>query len=200
MHQMMLRTLAAAGLLALTACTGTMLKDSWLDPSVKGGQHFQKVAVAVLHKDEMVRRAAEDTMVAHITRSQAVPSYSLLSEADEKDSGQVIARLRLAGVDGIVVMRLLGVDQQSTWVTGSYPQSYYGFGGYWGAAGPAAHSPTYLQTDVIVQMEVNVYSLPDEKLVYAARTETFNPSNTKSLVREIAEAITGDLKKRGLIP
>jgi hypothetical protein len=197
---MMLHTLAAAGLLTLTACTGTALRDSWLDPSVKPDQRFKKIAVAVLSQDPSVRRTAEDALAARITRSEAVTSYSLLSASDAKDIERVKARLREAGVDGVVVMRMMGVDKETTWVPGSFPNSYYGFGGYWGQSYSAVNGPGSLQTDTIVQIETNVYSLADEKLVYAARSETFNPTGAEGLVREIAEAIAGDLKKRGLVP
>jgi len=194
------RPLVAFTLMTLTACTATTLKDSWLDPSVTSSRHFKKIAVAVMSQDPMIRRTAEDTLVARITRTQAVPLYALISEPDEKDADRVKARLREAGVDGVVVMRMIGADKQTTWVPGQYPPPYYGFGGYWGYAHPAAYSPGYLQTDTIVQVETNVYSLADGKLVYAARSETFNPASAASMVKEIANAIAADLKKRGLSP
>jgi hypothetical protein len=187
-------------LLTLMACTGTTIKDSWLDPSVTSSQHFKKIAVAVMSQDPMIRRTAEDTLVAKIKRAQAVPMYTLIPESEEEDPARVKARLQEAGVDGVVVMRMIGADKQTTWVPGQYPQPYYGFGGYWGYAHPMAYSPGYLQTDTIVQVETNVYSLADDKLVYAARSETFNPTSAASMVREIANAIAGDLKKRGLSP
>jgi hypothetical protein len=190
----------AAALLGLTACTGTTLKDSWLDPSVTSAHRFKKVAVAVLSRDQTIRRVAEDTLVARITRSEAVPSYRLVPESEGNNVDRVKARLQDAGVDGVVVMRLMGVDKETTWVPGSYPTPYYGFRGYYGWAHPMAYSPGYLQTDTIVQMETNVYSLADDKLVYAARSETFNPVNTAGLVGEIADAIARDLKKRGVLP
>jgi len=164
------------------------------------GQRFKKIAVVVMAPDPMIQRTGEDTIVARITRSQAVPSYALLSESDAKDPDLVKRRLQAAGVDGVVVMRLIGSDKQTTWVPGQYPQSYYGFGGYWGYTHPAAYSPGYLQTDTIVQVETNVYALDNGKLVYAARSETFNPTSAAGMVREIADAIAADLKKRGLLP
>lgn len=194
------RVLFAIVLMILTACTGTTLQDSWLDPSVTSSQHFTKIAVVVMSRDPMIRRTAEDTLVSRITRTRAVPAYSLISELDEQSSDRVKTRLREAGVDGVVVMRMIGVDKQTSWVPGNYPPSYSGFGSYWGYAHPMAYDPGYLQTDTIVQVETNVYSLADDKLVYAARSETFNPTSASSMVREIANAIADDLKKRGLSP
>jgi len=192
------RVIITLVLFILTACTGTTLQDSWLDPSMKSGQHFKKIGVIVMSKDPMIRRTAEDTLVSHITRTQAVPAYALLSETDELSSDRVKTRLKEAGVDGVVVMRMIGVDKQTSWVPGNYPPAYGGFSSYWGYAHPMTYNPGYLQTDTIVQVETNVYSLADDKLVYAARSETFNPTSAASMFREIANAIAADLKKRGL--
>lgn len=193
------RMLAAVGMLGLVACASTSLMDSWLDPSVTSEMRFKKIAVAVLSKDQSVRRAAEDALVTQIKRSDAVPSYTLISDSEGKDRERVKARLREAGVDGVIVMRVIGVDKETTYVPGTYPQPYHTFGGYYGMAHPAAYSPGYLATDTIVQIETNVYSLADEKLIYAARSETFNPGDTAKLVRDIAKAIAHDLKKRGVL-
>lgn len=193
------RLLAAVALVGLTACTATTLRDSWLDPSLKPGWHFQKIAVAVLAKDQTTRRIAEDTLVARITRSKAVPSYQLIRESEGNDAKLVKARLQEAGVDGIVVMRLMGMKTQTRVVPGSYPEAYYGFQGYYGMAQPMAYSAGALENDTLVQVETNVYSLADDKLVYAAHSESFNPMNAQGLVGEIAGAIADDLKKRGLM-
>ena len=108
------RVIVTLALLTLTACTGTTIIDSWLDPSVTSSRHFKKIAVVVMSRDPMIRRTAEDTLVSHITRTQAVPAYSLLTETDEMSSDRVKARLEEAGVDGVVVMRMIGVDKQTS--------------------------------------------------------------------------------------
>jgi hypothetical protein len=171
-----------------------------VNPSVAPGHRFKKIAVAALAQDPKARRMAEDALVDRIKRSEAVPLYELVPELETADIVQVKAHLREAGVDGVVVMRMTGVDQKVDGVPGSYPQPYYGFSGYWGWAYPKAYSPVYQETDTAVQMETNVYSLADDRLIYSARSQTFNPVNTSGLVGEIAAAIVADLKKRGLIP
>jgi hypothetical protein len=190
--------LAVVGIIALAGCA-TALKESWLDPSITSKPHFKKVVVAVLSPDQTVRRAAEDALVAHIKRAEAVPSYTLFSESEVKDRDRVKARLLEAGVDGAVVMRLIGVSQQTTWVPGNYPPPYYNMSGYWGYANTAVYDPGYLRTDTIAQMETNIYSVADEKLIYAARSETINPGDAVSMVNDIAKAIAADLKKRGVL-
>ena len=56
------------------------------------------------------------------------------------------------------------------------------------------------RTDEIVHVETNVYSLAEDKLIYTARSESFNPGSSEDLMNEIATAIAKDLKKKGLAP
>jgi hypothetical protein len=51
----------------------------------------------------------------------------------------------------------------------------------------------------IVQVETKIYSLADEKLIWAGVSETSDPSGLRQLVDDVAEAATRDLKKQGLI-
>jgi len=50
-----------------------------------------------------------------------------------------------------------------------------------------------------VNVETNLYSLTEDKLLYAARSETFNPNSTAKMVDEIAAAIADDLESKGVL-
>ena len=51
----------------------------------------------------------------------------------------------------------------------------------------------------MVHLETNLYAVDGEKLVWSGKTETFNPSNTNSLIDELAKTIIGELAKAKLI-
>jgi malate synthase len=85
-----------------------------------------------------------------------------------------------------VVFRLVGVEEQERWV----PPTYYGNAwGYWGYAAPMVYEPGYLTTDRIVQVESAAYAVSNARLVWAARSDTLNPSNAKQLVGEVVRAV-----------
>jgi hypothetical protein len=191
-----LRALSFWLALGLAGCATTQLTDSWVDPSLQSLPRFKKVMAAALNADPVLRRTAEDALVANIKRTRAVPSYQVVPDWQGGDLGQVRARLQQAGIDGVVAMRLAGVDKEQTWVPGNYSS----FGGYWGYAYPLAYDPGYLRTDTIVRVETTIYSVADGKLIYAARSQTFNPSDARKTVKEIGEAVAKDLRQRGLLP
>ncbi len=60
-------------------------------------------------------------------------------------------------------------------------------------------SPGYLTTDEIVSVETLVYSVPDNKLIWAGVSETFDPGKVDKVTKEIMNKATKEMKKDGLI-
>ena len=112
-----------------------------------------------------------------------------------------------AGVAGVVVMRPVGKDKEVVATStvyagpryGGYWGGYYGYG--WGS--PWAYGPgggVDIRTDTIVTIETLVYSLRQNKLVWAGQTKTTNPPGVDQLVKETSALVARELQKQGLIP
>ena len=189
--------------LALVSCgASTSLKNSWRDPSVTGPLEFNKVLVAMVTKDGSTRRTVEDDVAQRITANrkvEAVPSYTILLESDLQDKEHARQIVEQAGFDGAVMLRVVGVDKETTYVPGTYPSPYYNFWGYYDYAWPAVYDPGYMQTDTIVNIETMVYSIKDGKLVWTGTTESFNPSDLDDLVEGIGATVSQEMTKQGLL-
>jgi len=108
-------------------------------------------------------------------------------------------------VAGVVVMRVVGRDQQITqssggmyWGGPAYA-TFWGTGGYYGYGWGGVYSPSYIQTDTIVSIETLVYSLKQDKLVWAAQSQTTNPSKVGPFIHELVTKAAAEMKKEGLI-
>jgi hypothetical protein len=187
----------AALLLALaTACATTKLTSTWRDPALESMQ-FRKVVGIALTADPVVRRLAEDEFVRAVGTAQGIAGYTLIPDEELRDRERVRARLEAAGVDGAVVYRLASVEERERWVP---PTTYGSMWGYWGWAGPMVYEPGYLTSDQFVQVETAVYSIADARLVWAARSETINPSTAEQLIGEVVKVSVAALRKEKLIP
>lgn len=182
----------------LAACAGSEITDSWSDPSA-GPIKFKKVIVFFFSKETAVRRAAENELVRQIDNTEAVAAYNLIPETEFEDLGKVEGTVKSKGFDGAIIMRLLGVETQKSWVRGHYPREYYSFDRYYGYAWNRAYDPGYLRTDRLLRVETNVYSIADNKLIWTGISETFNPENTVKLVADVARAVAKDLESKGLL-
>ena len=184
--------LAAA---ALASCgTSTRFTDIWKDPATTT-LTYEKVAVVAITADQTMRKVAEDEMAAAITKNgkQGVAAYTLIDPSMEKDVDASLAKIKESGCQGVLTMRVVGVDEKTTYVPGSYvsttayPPSYYSFGGYYGYAMPTVYEPGYNMTSKYVMVETNIYRLSDDKLIWSGRSETVDPASAGDLVRSIAK-------------
>jgi hypothetical protein len=182
---------AAAGL--AVECATTTVLSTWKDPNV-GTLSFRKILVIAPSQDPSLRRTAEDELARHIKRAQAVPSYTLVADSEVGNDELIRERARAAGFDGAVVMRIVAVDREASWVPGMWSGPYYAYGGW------PAYDPGYIRVDTYVRVETNVYSLPDDRLVWASASRTENPGSVRSLVSDTAKAVAHSMRSHGLIP
>jgi len=190
-----LAALATSGAL-LAGCASTQVTSVWRDPGM-GPVQFHKVVGVALSQDASLRRLAEDEFVRAVGPSVALAGYAVIPDDEIQNKEKARARVEAAGADGVVVFRLVGVEQQERWV----PPTYYGnTWGYWGYAAPRVYDPGYLTTDRIVQIEAAAYAVPTARLVWAAHSHTLNPSNAKQLIDEVVRAIVLRMREDGLLP
>jgi hypothetical protein len=200
-HRYLLLLLAALVAAIAGGCASTQLTSVYRDPDL-GRVPFRKVLVVFQHQDAQLRRVLERRMAAAIENS--VPAHAIFSDDEVRDVERVRARLKQEGFDSTVIMRLAGVEREVSYVPGriyAAPAYYRSVWGYWGYGWTTAYQPGYLRSDRIVNVATNVYSVNDDKLVFASQSETFNPSSLREVVSEVVTAAsraTGEqLRTRG---
>jgi hypothetical protein len=111
------------------------------------------------------------------------------------------AKVLELGIDGAVVMRYQGTDRRSEYVPGTaYSPAYYQpFWGYYGYAAPMAYSPGYVEEYRVVQVETTIFSVPDEKMLWAGMSETEEPGSLQALVDAVAQGAATKLRQQGLV-
>lgn len=181
--------LAAAS--ALGACASlTSITESWKAPGA-GPLDFKKVLVLALVRDESARRVAEDALQSKLAGVTTVQSYQVLSPEDYRNKERAKQRLREEGFDGVIAMRVVSSEQHATGAPGGYSS----FWGYYDVFYP----PMDLRLDTVVRVEINVYSLTEDKLLWAGRSETLDPQSMTQLISEIVDAAGKELRRQGLI-
>ena len=72
---------------------------------------------------------------------------------------------------------------------------YGTFDGYYDWAGAAVYAPGYLQTDTIVHVVSNLYSLNQNKLIWSGVSQTFDPANAKDVMKDVSKAVAKSMQK-----
>jgi len=190
--------ISATCLVLTSACYhSTQLAATWSEPNARPINFHKTVAVFVT-TDEALRRSVEEKLASRFVG--AVPSYKILPTIDTNDRSEILDQLRARGFDGAIVMRVVDVTTQASYVPGAY---WYGtpytFAGYWRNSWAYPYDPGYVVADRIVSVETQVYSLTDDRLIFAARSETTNPASAGKLTDSVIRHITANMKKRGLL-
>jgi hypothetical protein len=188
-----------AGAVALSGCYhSTRLAATWRDPGA-GPLRFRQPIVVFVTKDDLLRRTMEDKMASHFPN--AVQSYRVLGSSELGDGKRVLNDLEQKGFDGAIMMNVVNVANVVTYTPGTYwyGPPYYSFAGYWGSAWGYPYDPGYVSSNVVVSIETQIFNLKNDKLVWAARSETTDPSSVNKLGDSVLKHVMQELQKEGLV-
>jgi hypothetical protein len=201
-------------ILSLSGCgSNTTIVNSWRDPKITVAQeHFKKVLVVALVKDEASRRITEN----RIASSNPIfkTSYQYLNETTKDlTKEQKLKILQDENFDGVVTMRLVSTEKETTYVPGSYTGMYYGgfdglysgvygygFGNWYGMYSPAYYDPGYYQETTYYMVETNIFSLKENKLIWTGTTKSDYVTDLGQTVDAIMQAVVKEMRKDGSLP
>jgi len=123
---MNLRQLAFAALtLSLCGCAATALKQTWKSPTCTGGP-VQKIAVLAVDERDFYRSAVEGHFSSQLRAhgQSAFVTHDLLAlPAIKADKPAAVARVREAGADSVLIVRLVSLASSASQVRAR--QGYY---------------------------------------------------------------------------
>ena len=185
----------------LAACASTIVGSAWFDTSYEGGPFKKIIVVGAGATDQ---RVFEDTFARQLRAAgvESTPGYALLSSEAEQSDAAFTAALDRSGADGVLIVQLLSVDTHTQIATTMAPGPPMSWG--WGRA-PA---PSFGRTLVpmpqvsrqdIARVETRLYEIRSRQLIWAASTDTFNPTSVARETPGFAELVIRELRARGLI-
>ncbi|MBW2211337.1 MAG: hypothetical protein JRG67_09865 [Deltaproteobacteria bacterium] len=193
---------------ALAACskTKTSIPLSWRNPSVEHTV-FKKLFVIGIGENDGGRRLFEDTFTKALAErgTSAQASWGLLPQTTQLTEEQIRGAIEGGNFDGVLISRLLSVDQSQQYVppsTYTVPTSYHGYGyyGYYGSSYAVVHEPGYFKTNTVFRLETNLYSVANSDLVWSGQSETLNPESLTDVIDSMTAAVAKKLKEEKLIP
>ena len=202
-------SLAAIALTSWTlGCASTQLVDVWQDES-HAALPLTKVLVVAISEDQRSRRIFEDSFAKAFRAAgvEAVPGYSLLSSDAAPEAGAISQAIEGKGFDGVVMSHHAGSDEETVyypgrtrteaWGTGGYGRRHYD--GYYRRTYETVHEPGRTAKYTTVFIETNIFETTDKKLIWSARSESYNPESTLEVIDALSKGVIESLKKGGLI-
>jgi len=187
----------------LAGCSSSnKISNSWTNPEVNAESvKFQTVAVFAMVKDQQMRQDVEEAIASQMPNTVAVPVYKMISNEELADIDAVKKKLSERGMEGALVLSVRNVDQKTTYYSsGMYPSAYYNFGGYYNYAWNYMYDPYgYSSTNVYVDLEILIYSLKNDQLVWYGESISVNPESIQQTISELAVSVKNQLVEDGLL-
>lgn len=167
---------------------------------------FTKVMVATVTDNYFVRQSFEDEMKQLLEKNgvQAVQSYMVLPPRNEMQSGELRQRIKESALDGVIIVRPKDArTERQDVVTGGVwvpPPGYYAFYPYWDMAYGQFYATSWrTEENVIIRVEVNMYNVKDEKLVWSGETDTVYSKDFEKIGKDYAKTLVKQLKRDKVI-
>jgi hypothetical protein len=197
-------TMAAAMIVAATVSAAPKFLDVWKAPDVARLNFAgKKVAALVITDDQSLQMSAEEALSRELTarKVSGVASYRLMPREEMKSADTARGWYEKAAVEGVVALRPVSVQKERTpssvvWTSGYYP-SFWGYYGYGWSTVYVAPVSTRSTTTFVV--ETLVYDLQRDRLVWAGLSETRNPKELQSFIKELVTAAVDEMKKNKLV-
>lgn len=186
----------------VTSCATTQVNAIWKDPSYQSRP--AKIMVIGVAKNPLNRRLFEDEFIQQLKArgTEAIASYTVLSDRQQDDQAAIAAKVKELGADTVLITRLVGKKTVQVYVPGTvyYPPPYYGtWPDYYGYGYRYIYSPGYIAESEYAVIETNLYETKNDKLVWAASSETVISDSDKSLIKSYIGIMVNTMVEQGLI-
>jgi len=186
----------------VSACATTQVKSVWKDQSYQARP--ARIMVIGVARNPLSRRLFEDEFVAQLKArgTEAIASYNVLPDKQRDDQGAIAAKVKELGADTILITRLVSKKIVQTYVPGTvyFPPPYYGtWPDYYGYGFRYMYSPGYIAEDEYAVIETNLYESRNDKLVWAASSETVMSDSKQSLIKSYIAIIVNTMAGDGLL-
>lgn len=203
-------------LLAISCSPATKITRSWTSPSKNPGGYNNLYVAAVI--GDMAKRQSFENDVQRIlanigvnstTSSSTIqPNFWMSTDLDKNAMMNIISQ---RGNDAIMTMTLIDVQNEQRYIPGAMmggPMMWGpgwgmggagGFGGFWGMHHGMMMTPGHIVNDRKYFVEINIYDVRSELLVWTGQSKTLNPSSMEKFSREFAEVVLERMMQENVI-
>jgi hypothetical protein len=215
-----LPALALALLLVVSCATQSRLISSWSLHGKDVGP-FDTVVVFALMQDEARSRTVAIAAVEKLNETEvdAIPGFTVLENEREVDIDKMEERVEAVGADAVLIYKVMALDRDLRYVRptayvtdgasrygwwddpvwGYYTPYPYHYWGYWYPASQVTVSPGYWEAYDTYRVETVLYRTSDNRLVWSAVSETYNPDDRSDLGRSLTRRIVQTLERERII-
>ena len=201
MRSLRLMTALILCALLLASCASTPTSHTTVLGAWKADNYNRRLSsfmVISLADEPGIREKFESIMANRLKKAglNAIASSDIMTADEEINRGTVKAAMADKDIDGVLVLRLLGVERDAIYVPPSPDNS---LDTTFSRAAPIVTSPGYVEHRSVITLQIDLYDTTSEHLVWSLRSQTVNPPNVTEVMDKISNVVVKNLRSGGLI-
>jgi len=163
---------------------------------------LKKILVASFLLND-TRRIKSENEIVRFLKGKGVASHTLFSKNLDIKNESFQRILEEQKFDGAILLRLIDIDREVYVRPGapfsSYPSYYQNFNGLFYRSWEIYSMPDHSINMKTYTVEITLFSIPQDKIIWTAITESVSPSSIEQMTKEIAKVVYKKIKKEGLL-
>lgn len=192
-------TLLAVAVLA-AGCQTTAIRSAWFDTDFTGPP-LARIVVAADFATTAENRLFEDTFAQKLRAAgvDAIAGHTVQLVDPGTSDASFVAGVEKTGAQGLLFVRLLGVDTRTQVSTTMVPGGVaWGRGGFGGVRTTSVPVQQVTQYD-LATVETKMIDVKTRQVIWAATTSTINPRSVERELPAFADLMIGQWRARGII-
>ena len=203
----MAKGLLLAGSLALVGCAASdRVVKTYESPDFDGGP-FNRILIVAAHEETGTRRLFENTLrtVMNENGQIAVTSLSVMDAEAPIEREPVVAAVREAGADAVLVTRLMDVDSTTSVQGGrtaaeAERRNDLPLADFFRYDYVEYQDPMTSTTVNTVVLSSDLYNVADESKVWSVETTSFDKASVYGVIDSATRGLADQLRRDRLIP
>ena len=162
----------------------------------------RKVAAVVIVDDDNLRVSSEEALAREITARgpEGVPAYRIIPREELKKKDAAKGWFERAGVQGLVVLRLVETDFEKVYSQLVWASGYYNYAwDYWDNSWASVYPIGKAREQKTITVETLLYDVTSGNEIWAGLSRTTDPKDVQSYMKALATDVVKELQKEGLI-
>lgn len=179
--------------------------STWKAPGATNVSYAgKKLAAFIVSNDMALRQSAEEALAREITAkgAQGIAAYRLIPEPETRNPARAKEFVERAGVSGVVILRLVDLEKEKQPAQVIYQSAaWYDtlWAGYYPYMWGATFDITPARTDVRLVVEMVIFDVATNKLLWGGTSETTNPKDAQAYIKGLTDGAVEQMQKDGLI-
>jgi hypothetical protein len=190
-------------LAALVAAADVDFVSTWRAPGSEPLNFAgRKVAAVLVTDDTNLRVSTEEALAREISArgSQGVAGYRILPKELLADKTAAQAWFERAGIQGLVVLRIVHTDTTKVYSSAIWASGYYNYAwDFWGESWASVYPLGKAREEKTLTVETLLYDLSKGAPIWAGVSRATDPKDPHRYVKELAHEVVKLLDKDGLI-